>query len=499
LADDGYAVEREFEEDLERRIGERASRVVLITGTAGSGKTSTLMRLALHLDAQGQDVRWLTIQPEVLISRMRGAVRTSGADVLIVDDLDALSAAGPGLLEDFVTDNPDLLVLAGLRSTRYEADEFDAALGEDGFLQFTVPHLEDSDIDLLLDALADANRLGQLRGLSRADQADVFRRKAGRQLIVAMIEATSGERFEEKIARECAELTRESALIYAITSLATSQRQHLKRQEILVATGDTSNAMLNRLQNLVDQHLLIREDDRIRVRHRVVAERAIEYFRSQGQLLDPIRGLLFAMATNIAQGSYARSRAGALLMRTMNHSWLIRMLQSDQVRIREAYEEIADVMSWDHHYWLQRGSFEVEIGDLTNAQNFLEQARALAPDDYKVQTEWAYMALKRATQRANEPDAVERAAEAFETLEEAISRRGDVDAYPYHVMGNQGLAWLRESPQSPDEKLELLSRFRQIVGEGLRAHPRDPVLRQLGRDLEGAYLAVAAVQPPDTS
>jgi tetratricopeptide (TPR) repeat protein len=178
----------------------------------------------------------------------------------------------------------------------------------------------------------------------------------------------------------------------------------------------------------------------------------------------------------------------------MSHNWLRRMLSDDRTAVREIYDDLQAVMDWDYHYWLQRGSFEVEVGDIESAENFLGQARSLAPDDYRVQTEWAYMSLVKATRFPTSPDASERVEEAFGALEDAIERRGDKDPYPFDVMCRQGLLWLQESPTSQEEKITTLTRLRWIANEGVRLHPSDPQLRQLQRDLETAYLSIAAMQ-----
>jgi len=38
---------------------------------------------------------------------------------------------------------------------------------------------------------------------------------------------------------------------------------------------------------------------------------------------------------------------------------------------RDIYEELESILSWDYHYWLQKGSLEVEAGDIRLAENFL--------------------------------------------------------------------------------------------------------------------------------
>src|SRR5829696_3105067 len=53
---EGRAVEREFEEELDLS---QASGILLVTGTAGCGVSTTMLRLALRLATEEWDVRWL--------------------------------------------------------------------------------------------------------------------------------------------------------------------------------------------------------------------------------------------------------------------------------------------------------------------------------------------------------------------------------------------------------------------------------------------------------
>jgi tetratricopeptide (TPR) repeat protein len=434
LSPEGFAVHRQFENRISEELDESEGRALVLTGTGGAGKSTTLMRYGLECEASGQDVRWVSLEAEISIPRLRAAIRESNADVVLIDDLDRFgNSAGP-LLVELLTDNPELMLAATVRASRYHGLNLEEILEAVRFTQITIPHLDDDDIGLLLDALTRAQRLGRLRGLTAEQQRQSLEREAGRQLLVAMIQATSGERFEEKVARECRDLDPETALMYAVVALATTERQGLTRHQILFASGDASNEALNRMQNLRNQHLLVETNGgRLRLRHRVVAERAVEYFHSQRQLSDAIRGLMFALASGIDRGRYPQDRDGRLLVRVMNHGWLIRHLPANQQAIRAAYDAIEAIVNWDHHFWLQRGSFEVEVGDLQLAQNFLEQARALAPEDYRVQTEWAYMTIKRAVQQPTLPNSRDRVEEAFGELEDAVTRRGHQDSYTERV------------------------------------------------------------------
>jgi tetratricopeptide (TPR) repeat protein len=302
-----------------------------------------------------------------------------------------------------------------------------------------------------------------------------------------MIETTSNERFEEKIARECRELPSEATFVYAIVALATSLRTYLTREEILLAAGDASNQTLNVIEKLINQRLLVVRGVEIRLRHRVIAEHVIEHFKSEGQLREALVGLLWMAAAKAHPDLPRHSREHKLLRTMMNHEFMIN-LTDDRDTPRKAYDLIEDLQRSNYHYYLQRGSYEVEIGDLDLAKNLLEQARVLAPDDYKVQTEWAYMTLKRAALNASAPSAPDNAREAIAELEDAISRRGKDDPYPYHILGSQGLSWVRRAVMSKDEKAKLLRRLLNTVKEGIKNHGKARDLKQLAEDLEREYL-----------
>jgi len=485
----GYAVQRQFEADLINEINDQASRIAIITGTGGSGKSTTLMRLALEYHANGRGVAWLNQDSELATWEIRRAVGRRPPDVLAIDNLERFGDAGGGLLADLATENPSMVILTAIRSTRVDRLQVLEQVKNLPVHQLVMPHLEDADIHALLDALDKANRLGQLKGMTPNQRYRVFKDRANRQLLVAMIEATSGQRFEEKIDRECADLGLELGLVYAIAVVATAVGQMVSRDELLVATGRADNDMLNNIQRLINQRLLTVKGAGLSVRHRVIADRALDYYHEQHQLREPLRGLTFAIATKVHSEHERRARERVFLTRLLSHDMLINLLTVPDVRA--VYEEVEDQLSWDYHYWLQRGSFEVEAGDLSLAENFLGQADSLRSGDYMVETEMAYLRLKRAAWEAPSPSSRQQAESAFDDLERAILAKGGKDRYPYHVMGSQGLAWLHRDNLTREEKIRILERLRNVVKEGVQNHPRERDLAQLADDLQKEYLLLA--------
>jgi hypothetical protein len=169
----GYAVVRTFEEALLDDVAKHGTQILILTSTSGAGKSTTLMRLALRYQTEGRDVLWLKPDSFAPLHQLLRIVRDRHPDVLAVDDVDRFRESAGRFLAEAARDNPDLLVIASARSTRYERYRLDEAIGELRWEQLTVPHLGDDDIELLIGALEKANRLGWLRGRSHQEQVVV--------------------------------------------------------------------------------------------------------------------------------------------------------------------------------------------------------------------------------------------------------------------------------------------------------------------------------------
>jgi len=158
---------------------------------------------------------------------------------------------------------------------------------------------------------------------------------------------------------------------------------------------------------------------------------------------------------------------------------------------RQLYANVEDLLSDDYHFWLQRGSLEVESGNLSRAGNYLQQAFDGGEGDHRLQTEWAYYLLKSAYEDPRAEGASQKVAEGEKILLDQISQRGSIDSYPYHVYGSQMLGWLRRAPLPDQERQRQLEVVRNRVKEGLNIHPTSTDLRVLVHDLNEEWLMTA--------
>jgi hypothetical protein len=483
----GRAVERVFEHDIATGL---SRGVLLVTGTAGAGTSTTLKRLALRMLGQDRDVRWLDADDELDIHRLGRWLRNAEKDVVVfIDDADTRGRALNDLLADVRASLVNVVVVLGMRAVRIDRAMRDWQPNGKDELEVIVPLLQDDDIVLLLHALEQDNKLGILTDLSKDEREDRVRRECGRELLVAMFEATTGDRFEAKIAAEYGSLEGEQKLIYAIVALATDMRAYLLKDEILMASGDLSNTSLFALDRLAARGLLVGDSNRYRLRHRRIAEMVMGRLRQSSELLAPYQGLVAALASRY-QGHDRGSRETRLFGALLNHRRVGNSFALDDARA--LYQGLEPACADDYHYWLQRGSYEVKFGSLSHARSWLAQAKqGEGAHDHRVTTEWAYYLLKSARQNPRATDAPERVAEGKQLLEDQLQGFGDDDAYPWHVYGSQLKGWLKGASIGDDDHAKQLEGVIDVVRDGASKHPGDRELQILLLDLERDLLMLS--------
>jgi tetratricopeptide (TPR) repeat protein len=485
----GVAIKRSVDEELWQYASTELAQdeeqtPLLISGTAGSGKSTALMRLALRLTAQGVEVGWIDRETDLTTNEIVGLMRRDGAPrALAIDDAGTFGSALSGIIRDITSLDSHPLILLAVRSGKVERVLNPDRLGTISPKEITMPHLTDDDIDGLIDVLDREGLLGVLRNKPRTEQRLAFREKAGRQLLVAMYEATSGRRFEEKVTDEYDELTNVARDFYALISIASHFQHALPQDELLLALGSVDNTALNQLNLLESRRLVVKSNgsSKLKARHRVIATVVVEHLQRGSGLAQYLQGLTWAAATRVSPELNRQDPQWRFLKRLLSHETLFRLTSVEEARA--LYEYCEQLLRWDFHFWLQRGSLEVEEGRLELAENFLAQALALQPNDPFVLTEWAYFLLRRAIARPEVDDAAEAADKAIRILQARIISSGGNDEYPFHVLGAQGLSWARHGRHTKEERRKLLTMLRSEVKRGVEKHPGSRDLQQLLEDL----------------
>lgn len=494
----GRAIERDVDAAVLTRAKDQLPLtdlrgIVLLSGTAGSGKSTSLKRFALSLSAEGTRVGWVDRFTEISPLNLRKAMNSAKAPaVLAMDEADIYGNELPRLLRDICTLDSRPLVAIAVRSSRVDRALASPLLEGIPVIEHSMPPLSDPDIPKLLDALERAKRLGILTGKSRPDQVKAFRDEAGRQLLVAMIKATSGKELKDKAFEELADLSGIASEVYAVICLATAFKFGLSKDEVLIATRDNTNTSLNALAVLLSRHIVTADrGGMVACRHRVIADLIVDELKTRGHLANAVTGLALLAATKVAQHLHRSARPWRMLKQFINNEFL-----RDTCGLQYAqnlYGELEELLSWDYHFWLQRGSLEVKYGDIRIAEHFLATARSLGEGDFLVDTEWAYLLFRKATDEfgIDAPSLVE---EATLILKSIIVKSHD--RYAYHILGSQGLSWARYRISDRTERERYLRNLMSVLEFGCQKNPRGVELQNLLNDVKFEYLKLAVKPPP---
>jgi Mrp family chromosome partitioning ATPase len=477
---------------LKNRSPDDPAPIVVVSGTGGAGKSTSLMRVALRLSAEGHAVGWVGTDTEASPRTIGEVAESDSFSILAIDDLDRYGSTLPSMLRRVCSAKPVRLVVGALRASRVEVTMDDPVLRGHRVVEHPIPHLTDADIDRLLSVLDKEHRLGKLKGLSKDEQRSKFREHAGRQILVAMIEATSGKRFEEKVLLEWQDLPPRHRMVYAMIAVAGALGIPVSKSELLLGAGRSRGIDdVAALTALAERRIVTCDTDTnlYRPRHRVIAETLLDELRKTGQeLTGVIEGLAFAVSSSVAPDMPQSARPRRLVRILLNNEYLFRNVGLESGR--KVYEAVEENLHWDHHFWLQRGVLELHEGAVSFAEHCLDQAKSLPHNDPLVDTAYAHMLFRKAIANPGAADASRWVTDAVETLRTQIEVRGTKDPYPYDVVGRQAIQWSGRAPWPVAQRKALLEEIRRLVKKGVAALPRHHELAKLDHDILRAILSL---------
>ncbi|MER8016113.1 hypothetical protein [Streptomyces griseoluteus] len=452
-------------------------RIVLVEGRAGSGKTTALMQYAYEMHQAGRTVAWIDREATDPLPNLKAQARSMSAEAVFVDDVDIFGSLGASLLKE-LSNGGRTLVVAAIRTTR--SDELDVSFRPRS-VSADEP-LKDDDLGHIVDVLHEHGLPGILKQQSsRHQKIEKLRALCDRSLLAAMIQVVTGKRFEEKVASEYRELDPEQTAVYSTVCVFESaivfKKRGIEQEDLLqIVSGRSAPrpSLQKAINRLVSTRVLIRAaDGTVRCRQRTIADTVVETVLRKNP--DGLSGVIEHLMR-----FYAQYAAGIrdnddpyrrIMVRLLNHSLMV-SLSLSPVRVREIYETVHELLRDNFHYWLQRGEFELERGDLGIAENHLETAQGCegGGTDHFVLTAWSAIRLRRSTVHPVDAQLRERALQAIEVLEEVTRRHGGASPHSFSVIARRGTEWLEacEASLSADQIDDVLRRFIGVVEAGRR-------------------------------
>jgi SIR2-like domain len=479
--------------DVQSMLKVNEVSLIAITGSAGSGKSTVLMRAATSLVAAGNLVFYTNSEELPALHDFEGALELLPRRSVITFDSASLAA---GILPDYLAaakrcPTKHIFIIAARTNTL--AERLPVYKNYVTVKEYQVPDLTLSDIDSIIDTLERKHLLGRLANMPRNQQREVFLSYAHNQILVAMRRATLGPGFDDIIKSEF--LTAEpleAKFLYLCASLVTDAQFTITKQQMIACVdlkpADTLGIIRDNLRGVLIP--TASNSDRYAARHRVIAGLILSKVAPRGMLKDAYVRFLKALSHDLPFGERANSAAFRLFRRIINHAHIYERFAEHLSEARGIYAAVAPYFSRDYHFWLQFGSLELEYGELASAANYIEQAYKYAPNDNIVITTRAQLIYKQSLEVTVIEQAREMRNEAKKTLLEQMSVRAQ-DNYPFHIYCTQELAWIHRWVVGTKEKIEELEMLRSFGQECVKTHANSIRLKQAVALINSAYLDLA--------
>lgn len=344
----------EFQSKLERAITIN-NRIHVVTGQAGSGKSTALMMLAAQLSKQGETVYYLQ-QP---ISNLTAAIKQ--LDQINKKDyyffIDRASSVIDGIvntLEDASITRA--IIICGERLNVWK-NRSEWALSSFHPNQIKTSEIMPQDASKILAKLEAFGPWSRVSKLSEARRKEELLEKSKRQLLIGLMELTYGYGFEQIIANDFERLSTEDAKLFVtLIGLATIHGLPLSRDICLAALSSLGikthiDKLLLETQGIVHQ-----TGDSLRARHPIYIDKLFDGNTPLETKERAIRGLLSSMTRHPKPISRNMSRSEVMLFKyAINHNFMSNFFHGKTDIISTVFKDYEKHFELDGLFYLQYG------------------------------------------------------------------------------------------------------------------------------------------------
>lgn len=481
-------------------------KIITISGTAGSGKSTIIRRLGIRLSRNGVTVFITDSDSMPKPYEIFNVLESIKERVVLIFDNSALMLPFLNkLIPQFAQlEYPPVIVLS-IRTNKINKGNslIDPEIIE--HTHYKTPNLDDTEITLLINKLDEHNLLSRLKGMSNTNRFKEFKNRAKKQILVAMKEATNGMPFNKIIENEFEEINPFQAKILCIcVALNTELGFYNTKQDFIGFSKASHNESLNFLNNTLSGTFLYigEKEDKFMIRHRILANYMVKHCADLNMLKEAYIRVLSVLAPELVS-SKTYTRKFNLYKSLINHKILFYRFKENMELAREVYDSLIPYFEYEPHFWLQYGSLELEGlgGDLTLAENYINQAESLSPNSDFIQNAKCNLYYKLSTSQSSYSYALEYKTKADELSSELISKTGDKEPYIYHIHCRGRYYFILKWVEDKKEKAQKLNELRKTINLAGAKHPRDKKLDQASQAINRAYINLGTdnenIEQPD--
>ncbi len=443
---DGEAVLRQdarliVDDALKWRAGKPRMPVTkVLHAAAGDGKTTAAMRAAYELANAGVPTFFFQGHERLDDSAGQAVIAClKSPGVLFVDSASDQAFQVADLVRRCRETSTPVYVICTERDRRLQ--HLDLALGQE---IRTVSSMKPLSPDEAVAVVRGMRTIGRLGLLAARTDGDIASKLTSSHLLAALLNLSESGPLERRLVSEFESLGRDAQRLYAVVAVAGLCGFSLKIGIAARAASVNAATVLSLVQGELRGCLFVADPERLRTRHRVIAEALCRHI-TESMRFESCAGLALALAPYVNRQT---------IMSRIDEARLAgRLLDKDNVepllggRLQEFYEKIRKPWEWNSRFWEQYALSVLEARP-DEALKFARTAVGIEPGPF-----------------------------AFTTLAKVqfvCARIGDYDGY-------RGRRLVVEGIDSALSAIEEGSRRQR-----LEVHPYDVAIREVARFVEWA-------------
>lgn len=361
---------------VEELAGQRG--VIAIIGPAGSGKTTVLMQVAYWLGRSKNSPVFYLLEPinelDKYLLHLDDAIKAPY--YLFIDKVSAVSDR----ISDYYSKSKSkhATIVCTERLSAWENRTRDQ-LDSTSLTEIKTDVINRDDAELILDKLSDYAPFAKLEKISHARQVEIIFNKAQRQLLIGLLEATTGEGFDDIIRNDYLSLgSDDDRHFVGLVGLATIHR--LPMPEGLLSRAMSETGFASGIEEFVRRTagVVSRGSAGLNARHSVYVEHLFENIIDLEEkkylitsLLDSFEVYETPLARNIGR------LENSIFKLTVNNRFLRNQFREDRVLVLSIFQRYEKFFSSDGLFWLQYGICLRTFGMHPEALEKLNQAKEL--------------------------------------------------------------------------------------------------------------------------
>ena len=405
-------------------------KAIALLGPAGSGKTTTLMSAALTLSSSINTPVYYLREPvsdlyELVVELER---LNQNRYHLFVDRADLLSRDIALLFEERKVSRGTIVFSE--RSNVWNRrlhDLFGTHVAE----KFEISRISKADIPDILKKLKAFGPWTRLEKLTEEQQKAEIYEKSSRQLLIGLMEATSGIGFNEIIRRDFRDIGDDNHKKFLIiVGLSTIHRsalgQSLAGRALIEAGVDVDvTKLLGETEGII-----FNSGGKLSARHPIYIRELFERIANPEMIRNCLVALLKAFSDFQAPVIQHVNKADGVVFKSIiNHRFIRQMMRNDEIKVRSIYEAFETVFHVDGLYWLQYGLALRGFGHHEEAMDRFKTAK-VAYSSPQIEHAYALQLIILAERSFTWDDAEPLLSEAVNNFRNQRADTWETDTYP---------------------------------------------------------------------